>query len=262
MIAELPRTILDLRGEDVAGWLDGLITNAVATDGPTFAALLTAQGKIISDMMITPIEGGYRIDTPNHMGAELKKRLMMYKLRAPITIEDVSDTQRVYAIWGEDIEDAVPSEAVRDPRHPSLGWRLISPLATGTATLRDYDSHRLSLGIPDSQFDFESVKVFPADACMDELNGVDLKKGCFVGQEVVSRMHRMTTVKKRMRGLILNGDANAGDPVMAGTRRIGDVLHVNGHAGMALIRLERLAAAEVSPTVNDAPVTIMDGPNG
>jgi len=262
MIVELSRTCLDLRGDDVASWLDGLVTNSPSQDVPTYAALLTPQGKIIADMMITPTEVGFILDTPEHMGADLKKRLTMYKLRAPIEIEDVSERMHVCAIWGEENEDLIPPGAYRDPRHPSLGWRLVAPVAAGNASLEDYDAHRLSLGVPDSQFDFESVKVFPADACMDELNGVDLKKGCFVGQEVVSRMHRMSTVKKRMRGLILQGNAKAGDPVIAGTRRIGDVLHVQGRAGMALIRLERLAAAEASPTVNEAPVTIMDGPNG
>ena len=90
----------------------------------------------------------------------------------------------------------------------------------------------------DSALDFETVTTFPADANMDLMNGVDFKKGCFVGQEVVSRMKRMTTVKKRMRGLTLDGPAEAGDKIMAGSRVIGDVYHANGLLGMGLIRLD------------------------
>ena len=97
---------------------------------------------------------------------------------------------------------------------------------------------------------------------MDILSGVDFQKGCFVGQEVVSRMKRMTTVKKRMRGLILEEPATAGDKILAGERVIGEALHVNGRAGMGLIRLGRLEQATESPTVNGASVIIMKAPDG
>ena len=121
----------------------------------------------------------------------------------------------------------------------------------------DYDSHRLSLGVPDSQWDFETVTTFPADANMDLLNGVNFSKGCFVGQEVVSRMKRMTTVKKRMRGIIFEGEATSGDRILCGERVVGDVIHTNDNLGMAIMRLDRLRSAEVDPTLNGAPVEIM-----
>jgi len=97
---------------------------------------------------------------------------------------------------------------------------------------------------------------------MELLNGVNFSKGCFVGQEVVSRMKRMTTVKKRMRGVLVEGDANAGDRILSGERVIGDVLHVNGKAGMAMIRLDRLRAAEHSLMLNGAPVKVMKAVDG
>jgi folate-binding protein YgfZ len=116
--------------------------------------------------------------------------------------------------------------------------------------------------VVESEWDFESVTTFPADANMDLMNGVDFKKGCFVGQEVVSRMKRMTTVKKRMRGLVLSGNATPGDKIMAGERVIGDVLYVHGKMGMGLIRLDHLKAAEVDPTINGDDVEIFGSIDG
>ena len=126
----------------------------------------------------------------------------------------------------------------------------------------DYNAYRLSLGIPDSEWDFDTVTTFPADANMDLLNGVDFKKGCFIGQEVVSRMKRMTTVKKRLRGLVLKGPAQAGDDIMAGERVVGQVYSVQGNMGIGLARLDRLKSAEVSPTLNGHDITIMGAPDG
>ena len=125
----------------------------------------------------------------------------MYELRAPITLTDESETMSVYAIW-----DAQGQEGQTDPRQPALGQRLIS--AEHLDTTGDYNAHRLSLGITDSQWDFDTQNVFPADAYMDILRGVDYQKGCFVGQEVVSRMKRMTIVKKRLRGLMFETERN------------------------------------------------------
>jgi len=257
--AQLDRAILRLSGDGVSAWLDGLITNSL-TEDMTFAALLTPQGKIIADFFVTKASinnerDDLLIDTPRKFSADLFKRLRMYKLRAPIEITDISDTHNVYALW-----DGEGEAGFKDPRHASLGRRLITQDFLDAHD--DYDAHRLSLGVADSGYDFETITTFPADANMDLMNGVDFKKGCFVGQEVVSRMKRMTTVKKRMRGLILTGDAIKGDKIMGGTRVIGEVYHSQGTLGMGLIRLDRLKAAELSPTINDHPVTIMESVDG
>ncbi len=259
-IAKLNRSVFKLSGEGVEAWLDGLITNSITKEGLTFAALLTPQGKIIADFFIARDQDSLLLDTPAKFAANLLKRLRMYKLRAPIEIEDLSQTHAVYAIW-----DGEGAEGLADPRLPALGYRLIS--TEDLPTTGDYNAYRLSLGIPDSEWDFATVTTFPADANMDLIHGVDFKKGCFVGQEVVSRMRRMTTVKKRFRGLVLSGAAAAGDKIKSGERIIGDVLSVhktNGSSamGMAMIRLDRLTAAEQSPTVNGAAVQIMGGPDG
>ena len=235
-------------------WLEGLITNNLASD-INFAALLTPQGKIIADFFITQDGESFLLDTAEKFGETLLKRLRMYKLRAPIEIDDISASHEVYAIWEGEGE-----EGHADPRHASLGRRLISE--DYLETEGDYNAHRLSLGVVDSAHDFETATTFPADANMELMNGVDFKKGCFVGQEVVSRMKRMTTVKKRLRGLILEGPAKAGDKIMAGERVIGEVYHVQGKLGIGLIRLDRLKSATNEPTINESAVSIMSAPDG
>ena len=251
-IDRLDRTVFSLSGDGVEDWLTGLITNDLTKD-LSFAALLTPQGKIIADFFIYKWFEGLLLDTPSKFAADLHKRLRMYRLRAPIEIEETDLS--VHALW-----DDGPAGGFKDPRHASLGRRIAS--TRSFQSTGDYNAHRLSLGVPDSQWDFDSVKVFPADANMDLLNGVNFTKGCFVGQEVVSRMKRMTTVKKRMRGIILEGDAKAGDRILSGERVIGDVLHINGKAGMAMMRLDRLRGAEYDLTLNGAPVTVMKAVDG
>ena len=252
--AALDRAVFRLSGEGVEAWLEGLITNSL-TSALTFTALLTPQGKIIADFFVTKDGEDLLIDTPQKFASALFKRLRMYKLRAPIEITDISETHNVYALW-----DGQGDEGHEDPRHSTLGRRLIT--ADSLEASDDYDKHRLALGVADSALDFDTVTTFPADANMDLMNGVDFKKGCFVGQEVVSRMKRMTTVKKRMRGLILEGAAAKGDKIMAGTRVIGEVYHARESYGMGLVRLDRLKDAEASPTINERPVTIMDSIDG
>jgi len=253
-IAQLNRSVFRLSGEGVTPWLDGLISNNLL--GPmTFAALLTPQGKIIADFFVTKDGEDLLLDTPMKFAENLLKRLRMYKLRAPIEITDITETHNVYAIW-----DGEGDEGYADPRHASLGRRLITTDYLDASD--DYDAHRLALGVVDSEWDFMTVTTFPADANMDLMNGVDFKKGCFVGQEVVSRMKRMTTVKKRMRTIELGGVAKAGDALICGARVIGEIYHVNGSLAMGLVRFDRLKAAHVEPTVNGNKVRIFGSVNG
>lgn len=254
-IAKLERAVFRLSGENVLSWLEGLITNTIAEHGLTFAALLTPQGKIIADFFISRDGEALVLDTPQKFSADLYKRLRMYKLRAPIEIEDLSATHAIYAVW-----DGKGEEGHADPRLPALGFRLITD--EDLPTTGDYNAHRLSLGMTDSVWDFETATTFPADANMDLINGVDFKKGCFVGQEVVSRMKRMTTVKKRFRAVVFEGSGKAGDKIMTGERVIGELLSVHNKMAMAMIRLDRMSAAETSPTVNGERADIMRGPDG
>ncbi len=252
-IAKLDRTIISLKGENVEDFLGGLTTNNMDAD-LSFAALLTPQGKIIADFFVHKMGDGLVLETPSKFGKTLIMRLKMYKLRAKIDIEDISEDRFIYALWDGEGDVGLP-----DPRHKGLGNRLLTDdLLSTESSAEDYDLHRLSLGVPDSTWDFETQTTFPADANMDLLQGVDYKKGCFIGQEVVSRMHRKTTVRKRMRGLILSGAAQAGDDILAGSLKIGSLNHVRNERAIALLRLDRLAKASETPSVNGDPVTIME----
>lgn len=249
-IAKLDRTILHISGNGVTDWLSGLITNNLSDD-INFAALLTPQGKIIADFFVIKDENDWRIDVANKYADGLMKRLSMYKLRAPITITrlDVG----VYAAW-----EGTGDEGFIDPRHPSLGRRIYGALECEAGPV-DYDLHRLGLGIPDSVFDFDTGEVFPASANMDHLSGVDFKKGCFVGQEVVSRMYRKTEVKKRMRGFRFD-DPLDGDPIKAGDRVIGNIMHNREELGMAMIRHDRLPEDDTPLMVGVSEIRLLDLP--
>ncbi len=251
-IAKLNRSVIRISGEDAKNWLDGLISNAV-TEDISFAALLTPQGKIIADFFVVPDAGALLIDVAEKYEAVLVKRLSMYKLRAPIEIN--VENASVYAAWNGSGDEGLP-----DPRHPALGRRIYGADLQAEHDQNDYDLHRLGLGVPDSQYDFETSDIFPANANMDLINGVDFKKGCFVGQEVVSRMHRKTDVKKRMRGF--TGGSKDETKILQNDRVVGEVMYRRDQIGMAMIRQDRLADDNSPITIGDEETELMDLPNG
>lgn len=231
-IARLNRTILRLSGDGVEPWLEGLITNSLSGE-ITFAALLTPQGKIIADFFIWQDDGLY-LETAEKFGAALLKRLKMYRLRAPIEIEDVSDALSIYTVWGESDEDALP-----DPRHNEFGRIKSASASLANASIDDWNTARLKVNLPDSTWDFDTAETFPANANMDRLNGIDFKKGCYVGQEVVSRMHRKTTIRKRMQAFAHDGTLS-GAQITLDVRVVGDIMSSHALYGMAMMRLDRL----------------------
>jgi len=254
-IAKLDRTVISVSGDAPEDFLSGLITNSLNGD-ITFTALLTPQGKIIADFFVIKDGARLLIDTPSKFVADLMKRLKMYKLRAKIDLEICNDLE-VYAAW-----DGTGDEGHEDPRHPGLGRRMISGYIETTATADDYNARRLSLGIPDSARDFETASTFPANANMDILSGIDFKKGCFVGQEVVSRMHRKTSVRKRMQSFTATAPIVPATTLMCGLVNVGTVLSMQGLTGMAMVREDRLPDAadegRADITAGDAIVTLTE----
>ncbi len=257
--AKLNRTILRLSGDGVAAWLDGLITDSLS-GSLTFAALLTPQGKIIADFYIwqdaeTP--DIILLDSPEKFGEGLLKRLKMYRLRAPITLEDISDNKNIYVSW-DDKSDVAPG--FPDPRRPEVKRIMTDEPIQDSESPEAWDDFRLSIGLPDSEWDFGSAEVFPATVNMDRLAGVDFKKGCFVGQEVVSRMRRMTEIKKRLCGFEIIG-ATDSPKITLGERVVGDIVHTRGERGMAIIRFDRLPDDNNAPLKSGAAeITLISGP--
>ena len=239
----LARFLIRVSGPEGRSFLNNVLTQSVENSAaePLYAALLSPQGKLQADMMLWPDDDGLIIDADPAFGPDLMRRLMMYKLRADATLEDVSEALAV-AFSPERFDGAHP-----DPRLPRLGWRkLISSEAA--AGLEDgaeiYDALRLRLGVPDLARDCEPEQVFALEALLEELNGVDFHKGCFVGQENVSRMKRRATTRKKFCPVVFEGDAPAFEtPIRAGEAELGTIRSGAVGRAIALIRLDRAVEA-------------------
>ncbi len=234
------RALISVSGEDWRSFLQGLITQDVETVAPgeaRFGALLTPQGRLLFDLFVVGREEGCWLDVAAETRGALIQRLMIYRLRAKVAL--AADETPVWAAWG-----ATPGAGwIADPRLPALGWRGYGVAAEATAGEAAYEAHRLALGVPGSD-DWGTDKAYPIEADFDLLNGIDFKKGCFVGQETTSRMKRRGVIKTRMLPLVFEGAApTAGAEVLAGELRAGEVLAgVEGRA-MALLRLDRIGGA-------------------
>ena len=255
-IAELTdRGILNVAGEDAENFLQNVVTSDVTglTEGSaSYAGLLTPQGKLLFDFFVVKAPGGYLIDCALSQRPQLLQRLTMYKLRSKVTIE-VDEDARVYAAWGDNKPDGATVYA--DPRTEAMGWRAIGALETN-ADAGDYHHHRIALGIGDTDLDIGSGEIFPHEGNLDQLGGVSFTKGCFVGQEVVSRMEHRGTARTRLVIARSNCALAQEAEVKAGDLRIGAIKSVAGDHGLALIRLDRAGAAIAKGT----PITVDDEP--
>lgn len=238
------RSLLKISGEESRPFLQGLVTQDIlhVRDGDAvFAALLTPQGKILFDFFLAPHGDGFFIDCDAAAAGALLKRLVMYKLRAKVTV--APQTELAVAIG--DMRDPLASFA--DPRHASLPARSIVKRADMPAADDAYDAVRTGLGIPEFGKDFSSDELFLLDVNYDALNAVSYKKGCFIGQEVTSRMKRKGETRKRTLIAKVDGVPPAkGAAVMAGENSVGEILSGRDSGALALIRIDRLAAAQES----------------
>lgn len=254
------RAVVKVAGGGARAFLHGLVTADVLQMKPSearFGALLTPQGKIIADFFIVeaPAEdgGGFFLDVPRARVTTLIERLNLYKLRAKVMIEDLSTILGVLAAW-DGKGTTRNGLCYSDPRLPALGVRVMLPphlvaaaAAQFEATIAqssEYDDHRIALGIPSGGADFSYGDAFPHEADMDQLGGVDFDKGCYVGQEVVSRMEHRGTARTRTVPISFEGDAPpAGAAIVAGSRALGHIGSAAAGHGIALLRLDRVAEA-------------------
>ena len=259
------RSVVKVIGDDARRFLNGLASNdigKVAPGRPSFAALLTPQGKIIVDFIVAEAApedgGGFFLDCPRALTSALVEKLNFYKLRAKVTIEDLSDALGVMAVW-DGTGDSEYGLCYADPRLAALGWRIMLPPnlaaeAAGdlAATLTDaaaYDAHRIALGVPRGGSDFSYGDTFPHEADMDQLAGVDFDKGCYIGQEVVSRVEHRASARNRVVPIAFDRFAPIpGLPVTAGDKNLGMIGSASNGRGLALLRLDRVADALASTT--------------
>jgi tRNA-modifying protein YgfZ len=256
------RGVLKVTGEDARRFLNGLATNdigKVTPGSPRFAALLTPQGKIIVDFVVAeaPAEdgGGFFLDCPRALSRALLDKLNFYKLRAKVMAEDLSDALGVMAVW-EGTGDTEYGLCYADPRLPGLGLRVMLPPHLAAEAAKDlgatlveadaYEAHRIALGVPRGGTDFIYGDTFPHEADMDQLAGVDFDKGCYVGQEVVSRVEHRSSARSRIVPVTFEYAPISGLPVMAGEKEIGTLASTAQGRGLALLRLDRLADAQAA----------------
>src|SRR6185436_18774512 len=259
--AHLPeRGVVKVVGEDARKFLNGLLTADITKVTPqhaAYAALLTPQGKIMVDMIIAEAPsqdgGGFFLDCPRALCPSLVERLNFYKLRAKVICEDLSEVLGVMAVW----DGAGESEyglCYADPRLPGLGMRCMLPphlasdaaadLAATLTDADDYEAHRITLGAPRGGLDFYYNDAFPHEADMDQLNGIDFEKGCYVGQEVVSRVEHRGTARKRVVPVTFEDfAAEAGVPVKVGDVEVGVMGSSAQGRGLAMLHLGRIGDA-------------------
>jgi folate-binding protein YgfZ len=242
------RGVLAVHGPDAATLLAGVVTSAVDALPPgsaRFAALLTPQGKILADFLTVATADGFLLDVAADRLETLATALKRYRLRAKVSIDDRSADVGVLAVWGDGL---APPEAVADPRLLGMGARAYLPPAEAAARADTeaavYHSGRIDLGLPEGGKDYRWGETFPHEADLDLLGGVDFDKGCYVGQEVVSRMQHRGTARSRVVPVRLEGEApEPFTEVTVGERTIGSMGSSADGRGMALLRLDRVAEA-------------------
>ena len=250
------RSVIAVGGEEAASFLQGLLTNDVERleeGAARYAGLLTPQGKILFDMLVVRAPGGaFLIDCAAGQAADLARRLGFYKLRSKVSIADQSADRAVVAFWGDEEPDEAPDSVLyADPRDSRLGWRAIMPrgqaVQIGEEHAPTYEALRIAAGVPKGGVDFVYGDAFPHDANFDLLRGVDFDKGCYVGQEVVSRMKHRGTARKRVARVKLTAEpASPGTAVLDGELAVGTLGSSSGREALAMLRLDRVEDAKAA----------------
>ncbi|MEO1662475.1 MAG: folate-binding protein [Pseudomonadota bacterium] len=270
------RAVLSLSGPDTMALLERLVTNATTdwVPGETrYGALLTPQGKVLADYLAVRTAEGVLLDVSKAHVEDLAKRLKLFRLRSAVEVDVLED---VFIVAG--VEPA-PSgmrpisgadKVYLDTRYPGgrlrgfatkeswAAWYGYHP-AEWSRPLNEYHRDRIAHGIPEQGADFDQADVFPADINMDVLGGVALNKGCFVGQEVVSRMHRRGQIRKRSLALTVPSETAAAGTDIVAAAPVGSLTSVEADLALARLRVDRLEKAiadGVALTVNETPVTI------
>ena len=227
----LNRTVFRLSGEDVRDFLQGLVTNDVAKldQGMVYAALLTPQGKLRSDFFLVPDGDDVLLDVASIHADDLQRALTMYKLRSKVTVERTDITV------ARGLGDATDG-AFADPRDPTLGWRAYDGHESDTGV--DWDSLRVTGVVPETGIEL-TPETYILEAGFERLNGVDFRKGCYVGQEVTARMKHKTELKKGLARVQVDGSAEPGTAIEADGKPVGTLYTNTNGVGIAYLRFDR-----------------------
>ncbi len=240
------RMVLKISGADAKRFLQDLVTNNLDQGGLIYAALLTPQGKYLFDFFILKQNDTWLIDVKSDCAAALAQRLTMYRLRADVVIEDS----------GLSVQRGVgdlPDGAVTDPRHPALGWRLYTLGISDEPTV-DWDAIRVEHCIPETGIELIADNTYILEAGFERLNGIDFKKGCYVGQEINARMKHKTELRKGLVTVAVDGHANVGTQILSGGKPVGTLFTQSGGKAIAYLRFDR---AKGDMAAGDATVRLI-----
>lgn len=227
----MTRSVHKISGPDADHFLQGLITNDIDRmgDGLLYAAMLTPQGKYIADFLLHRQDGAILLDVDAGLAASLIQRLTMYKLRADVDLSDAP----LDVLCGT---GPAPEGAMNDPRHEALGWRLYG--AQGGTDGTDFDAIRVAHCIPETGIEL-TPETFILEAGFERLNGVDFRKGCYVGQEVTARMKHKTELRKGLTTVQVDGTVPVGTAITVDGKPAGTLYTQSGGRGIAYLRFDR-----------------------
>ncbi len=236
------RALLSIKGSDARTFLQGIITNdinKISAENAIYTCLLTPQGKFLFDFFVAEMDGVLVIDCDSSRKDELKKRLLMYKLRSNVEIEDISGKYKVVAILSDGkIENGI---SYKDPRDLRMGARAVIPASDKTqgGDIAEYEKLRISLAIPDGAKDLEPEGTFPLHNRMDELNAIDFEKGCYVGQEVTTRSKHRGNIRRTLYTVESPVPLNSGAEIKTADGKLaGKITSSIGGLGIAMLEKE------------------------
>jgi tRNA-modifying protein YgfZ len=254
------RRVIAVEGEDRISFLQGLVSQDIERAAPgaaLWSALLTPQGKWLAEFFVFSDGERLLLDVEAAQGEMITTRLSRFRLRARVTV--AATPYAVQVAWDGPAPGApagLPAGLIAaDPRLDAAGWRILAdpPLAE-TATVDDYDQHRIMLGLPDGSRDLETEKTVLLEAGFDELNGISWTKGCYMGQELTARTRYRGLLKRRLVPVTIAGPVPApGTVVMSGDREVGTMRSAAGQHGLAVLRLDVLAGGALA--CGDATLT-------
>jgi folate-binding protein YgfZ len=242
------RCIIRISGKDNRSFLQGLITNDIhkIDHGLVYAALLSAQGKFQYDFFLFADGEDVMMDIDQEMAAALQKKLMLYRLRADVHFQET-------ALGVARGVERAPEGALQDPRHPKMGWRLYGQDLPPEMPF-DWQAHRIRLGIPEAHSEL-TPDSYILEMGFEQMNGVDFKKGCYVGQEIIARMKHKTQLRKGLRRVTCAEAVATHTPILSKGKEVGFIGTQSGTEALAYLRFDRISD---EMTAAGVPVTVID----
>ena len=250
------RSIVQVSGYDSIEFLQSIITIDLLNNENTelkASCLLSPQGKLLNQFFIKKEENQFLLDLHKNSFQEFIKKLQLYKLNANVFFEERKDLEVVICL-NEKLENSF-----LDPRHKDLGWRLMREKNHNCFKSNNYEKRKIELGIVEEGEDFLSGEFFPIELNLDYQNSISFKKGCFIGQEVTSRMHRKGKPKKRIFSISMSEENQPGDDISFESKKIGSIIKALGVKAVAIIRTDifsKIKKEKITVNINDKETQI------